>query len=570
MSHIYTKAVVLLICLSQFFGSACAQPSYYMRSAFSTDSIIFFFDNNYISVEDEEVKSQPYDVRMPFPDFRYFIYGPELRISLYRISELMQNGGGFRSNSRYRDALPVDASYFNLATLEYRVTKNSVPENDWKPVLNTASYFDTSSYIDTFNVQINKKEREGKVFYRKGNLLYYNTNISNGDSLLVSFRKGKSIPFLNLGFVKKDPLLSPPCYMGSFHNQDEEFPVEKFIQEAYKHYLTRDQSFYRYWPGSNVKQNDKVFEDSKLAFFFRPRTDIANDTAFEYRLLTNGKASKWKKSDNIVYAYDLKAGDQYRLDVRYTDKPQYVYHYQFYVPANWYQSAWFKAAIVFVLLLVALLLYFLFKNIRRKRLQAEQVNKMKALSAQLNPHFVFNALGSIQGLLNNGQIENANHYLSGFGKLLRNTLTSTERNTITLQEEMSNIEHYIKLEQLRKDFNYIVEVQDIINLLEIEMLPLLFQPVIENAIKHGPKGDVAFEMKLKINRDNDNMEISIEDNGRGFDIHAPKTGQGIKLTKARIDLFNLTAKHKKIIQKISSNEKGTIFYLTFINWLRND
>ncbi|HMR81587.1 MAG TPA: histidine kinase [Niabella sp.] len=541
-----------------------------MRSAFSTDSIIFFFDNNYISIDDEDIKSQPYDVRMPFPDFRYLIYGPELRISLYRISELMQNGGGFRSNSRYRDALPEDAPYFNLATLEYRVTKNSVPESNWKPVLNAASYFDTSSYIDTFNVQVNKKEMEGKIFYRKGNLLYHNTNISNGDSLLISFRKGKNSPFLHLGFVKKDPLLSPPCYMGSFHNQDEEFPVEKFIQEAYKHYLTRDQSFYRYWPGSSVRQNDKVFEDSKLALFFRPRTDIANDTAFEYRLLTNGKASQWKKSDNIIYAYDLKAGNQYRLEVRYTDKPQYVYPYQFYVPANWYQSAWLKTAIIFVLLLIALLLYFFFKNIRRKRLQAEQINKMKALSAQLNPHFVFNALGSIQGLLNNGQIENANHYLSGFGKLLRNTLISTEKNTITLQEEMNDIENYIKLEQLRKDFNYIVQVQDNINLSGIEILPLLFQPIIENAIKHGPMGNEIFEMKLKINKENDNMNISIEDNGKGFNVHSPKTGQGLKLTKARIDLFNLMTKNKKIIQKISSNENGTIFYLTFINWLRND
>jgi len=560
MKNIYIKAVVLLICFSQFYRNACAQPSYYMRSAFSTDSIIIFFDNNYISVDGEDIKSQPYDVRMPFPDFRYLIYGPELRISIYRMDELLRNGG-VSHTSAYKDTVQKDSPFFDIKKLEYKIEKNKTTENQWRPVVQAGSY------IDTFLYRVYKKE--DRIFYRKG-ILLYEANLSDKDSVTVSFRKGKADAFLHLRFVKKDPLLSPPCYMGSFHNQDKEFPVEKFIQEAYKHYLTRDQSFYRYWPGSNIKQNDKVFEDSKLAFFFRPRTDIANDTAFEYRLLTNGKASQWKKSDNIIYAYDLKAGNQYRLEVRYTDKPQYAYHYQFYVPANWYQSAWFKAAIAFVLLLIALLLYFFFKNIRRKRLQAEQVNKMKALSAQLNPHFVFNALGSIQGLLNDGQIENANHYLSGFGKLLRNTLTSTEKNTITLQEEMSNIEHYIKLEQLRKDFNYIVEVQDSINLQEIEMLPLLFQPVIENAIKHGPKGDEAFAMKLKINRNNDNMEISIEDNGKGFDVHSPKNGQGLKLTKARIDLFNLTTKHKRIVQKISSNGNGTIFNLTFINWLRND
>ncbi|GAB3426971.1 hypothetical protein GCM10027516_31570 [Niabella aquatica] len=532
-----------------------------MRSLFYTDSVALMLENNNISIHDKKVKWQPYDVQIPFPNFIYDIYGPELRVSIYQMDALLRNGG-FSYTSAYKDFLPEDASYFYLDTLEYLVRRNGIAENHWIPVLSAPGY------IDTFNFKFYKKRDE--VFYRNGHLLYYKTDISNGDSLSVSFRKGKTDPFLHLGFVKKDPLLSPPCYMGGFHNHDKKFPIEKFIQEAYKNYLTRDLSLYQNWPGKNVKQNDKVFEESKLAFFFRPRADIANDTAFEYRLLTNGKPSQWEKSDNIIYAYDLKAGNQYRLEVRYADKPKYIYHYQFYVPAYWYQTAWFKAAIVVVLLLITSILYLFFKNIRRKRLQAEQINKMKALSAQLNPHFVFNALGSIQGLLNNGQIENANHYLSGFGKLLRNTLNSTEKNTITLQEEVNNMENYVKLEQLRKDFNYIVEVQKNISLPEIEMLPLLFQPVIENAIKHGPKGDEVFEMKLKIHKENDNMEVSIKDNGKGFDVHSPKIGQGLKLTKARIDLFNLTTKHKKIIQKISSNEKGTIFYLTFINWLRND
>lgn len=345
--------------------------------------------------------------------------------------------------------------------------------------------------------------------------------------------------------------------------------IEKFIQEAYKNYLAIDQSFYQNWPGKNIKQNDKVFEESKLAFFFRPRTDIANDTAFEYRLLTNGKAPQWKKSDNIIYAYDLKAGNQYRLEVRYTDKPQYVYHYQFFVPSNWYQTNWFKAAIVFVLILIVLLLYFFFNNRRRKRLQTEQINKMKTLSAQLNPHFVFNAMGSIQGLLNSGQIENANHYLSGFGKLLRNTLNSSEKNTTTLQEEMNNLSNYISLEQLRKTFDYQVQVESNIYLSETEMLPLLFQPVIENAIKHNDDKKT-LQIKLRISKRNNNMEILIQDNGQGFDIHKHYTGQGLPLTKARIELFNLTTKKKKIQQEINSNGNGTSFLFKFINWLNHD
>ena len=564
------RTMTLILYVSILTQYALSQPTYFRRAAFETDSIIVFFENNFISTDGNKIKTQPNNVQMPFPDFRYLIYGPAFRISVYRKEELMRNGGGFSYSHGYSDVSPEDAPYFNLNTLEYRVTRNSMVQTDWTPVLNTANHIDTTAYVDTFNVHRNRKAVEGRLYYRNGRLLYYENNISIGDTLHLSFRKAQQAPFLNCYFVKKDPLLSAPVCMGTYHNAVKDFPVEKFVQNAYKDYLSRDLSFYQNWPGEPVTQNDKAFEESKIAFFFRPRTDINNSLAFEYRILVNGKGTSWKRSDNIIYASDLKAGTQYQLEVRYTDKPQYVYRYKFYVPANWYQTIWFKITFIILLAIVAVLVFLILKNRRRKRLQQEQINKMRTLSAQLNPHFVFNALGSIQGLLNSGEIESANHYLTGFGKLLRNTLSSTEKNTITLREEMSNIENYIRLEQLRKNFNFIVQVQETINLSEIEILPLLFQPVIENAIKHGPGPEEAFEVTLQINKNKGDLEIFIEDNGVGFDTDKSYDGQGLRLTKARIALFNLTNKTKQIFFRMNSSSNGAAFSFKFINWLIND
>jgi LytS/YehU family sensor histidine kinase len=218
-----------------------------------------------------------------------------------------------------------------------------------------------------------------------------------------------------------------------------------------------------------------------------------------------------------------------------------------------------------------MILFFFLKSRKQKRILHEQENKMKTLRAQLNPHFIFNALGSIQGLLNDEQLVKANKYLSGFGNLLRSTLDSSDKTSITLQEELKNLSTYIDLEQLRRSFTYTQTVDESINSADIEMLPLFFQPIIENAIKHGYReSNHVLSLSFSLKRKRNDLETRIQDNGRGFDTRAIYPGQGLRLVKERIDLFNHISKNKKIAIDLSSNNDGTLIWIKFINWLDHD
>ena len=192
------------------------------------------------------------------------------------------------------------------------------------------------------------------------------------------------------------------------------------------------------------------------------------------------------------------------------------------------------------------------------------------LYAQLNPHFVFNALGSIQGLLNDNQIEKANQYLAGFGSLLRNTLISSEKEMQSLEVEIKSIKNYIELEQLRNPFLFRLTIDEKIDIHEVQTLPLLMQPLIENAIKHGISNKENAEITLTISKKEDDLIFEIADNGKGFDILEEQKGFGLKLVKDRITLFNQSSTKMKIDIKIQSDLSGTQITVYYKNWLKND
>ena len=188
------------------------------------------------------------------------------------------------------------------------------------------------------------------------------------------------------------------------------------------------------------------------------------------------------------------------------------------------------------------------------------------MRSQLNPHFIFNALGSIQGLVNSNEIVAANQYLSEFSILLRDSLKNNDRDLISLEQELKTIETYIRLEQLRFGFTYTISTGNRLNSSEIEIPSFLIQPLIENAIKHGlPKLKNEGVVLLDFYRSGDNFCIKIADNGNGFSV-AAKEGFGLKLTRDRIRLLNQVNKDQQILFDIQGNA-GTTVYLIFQNWL---
>lgn len=219
--------------------------------------------------------------------------------------------------------------------------------------------------------------------------------------------------------------------------------------------------------------------------------------------------------------------------------------YKTTLKSNWLQIVLISIALSGLITLIAVAI--IKRNARRKakiesiRQQLKEV-ELKAIKSQMNPHFLFNSLNSIQSMINQGNVENANIYLSKFASLLRAVLKNSEHEFIPLQEEIENTKLYCELEKLRFNFDFTMEVAPRIDLYNTLFPPLLMQPYIENAILHGlhPKNG---EKKLSLEIDEINQQVYciIRDNGIGRNSSFTGkngTGLGMKLSSERVSVLN--------------------------------
>ncbi|MES2809842.1 MAG: histidine kinase [Bacteroidota bacterium] len=243
------------------------------------------------------------------------------------------------------------------------------------------------------------------------------------------------------------------------------------------------------------------------------------------------------------------------------------------------KKASFKQLIPYTIgaVLVTALLFVLYRRRANAKLaQAAQAKqnvslKMRSIRAQLNPHFMFNALTSIQNLVNKKDMEGANHYLSRFADLTRKVLYTSERDLISLEDEVKILDDYLQMEQLRFGFQYKLNVADNVDLANTEVPAMLLQPFVENAVKHGVSNLRENGMvTVSINRKNDDLVFLITDNGHGFNPgnNTKATGSfGLKLSQERIALLNEVYKDQPAKLDIQSGHGGTTVTITLTNWI---
>jgi len=153
----------------------------------------------------------------------------------------------------------------------------------------------------------------------------------------------------------------------------------------------------------------------------------------------------------------------------------------------------------------------------RAELQVLQ-EQFKVLKTQLNPHFIFNCLNSIKGLIKKNKNIIAEEYLESFANLTRNILSYSEKQDITLDKELEIATHYLKMEALRfnHSFKYHINTDKDIDLEDVYMPPLILQPYLENAIKHGLRPQTGEKiLRIDIYRKEENIICAIEDTGIG-------------------------------------------------------
>ena len=170
------------------------------------------------------------------------------------------------------------------------------------------------------------------------------------------------------------------------------------------------------------------------------------------------------------------------------------------------------------ILLLAFLVffYFLYQNVKAKR-RANQMLLLKSLRTQMNPHFIFNALNSVNNFLAKNDEKAANKFLSDFSRLMRKVLDYSQKDFIAFEEEMELNELYLKLEhfRFRNKFDYKVE-KNSIDVFDLEIPPMLIQPFIENAVWHGlrykkGKGKLLVQLEKKAGY----LLLTISDDGIG-------------------------------------------------------
>jgi tetratricopeptide (TPR) repeat protein len=173
---------------------------------------------------------------------------------------------------------------------------------------------------------------------------------------------------------------------------------------------------------------------------------------------------------------------------------------------------------IFVLLLLGGGIAWYLNRKRRQNIMQRKITELRiaALRAQMNPHFIFNALGSVQLLINTQKSREANMYLSSFARLLRTILENSGSATLSLEEELEALKLYVQLEALRFKFEYQIEVDEEINPADVRMPGMLIQPLIENAIKHGISGKHQDgRLKVRFHQKEEGLLCVVEDNGIG-------------------------------------------------------
>ena len=227
-------------------------------------------------------------------------------------------------------------------------------------------------------------------------------------------------------------------------------------------------------------------------------------------------------------------------------------------------------AVLFGLLLfgIGFLIYSRIQLRKNLTLQKELAEyEQKALHLQMNPHFVFNCLGSISSFIVNNGTESAIKYLAKFSKLMRLTLEYSKESLIPIHKEIESLQNYLELEQLRfnNKFNFIItkaaDIED-----DVALPPLLLQPFIENAIIHGviPKKEQG-QIEVHFSIDDKNLNCTIEDNGIGFEksklmkensvvVHK---SMALDITKKRLQMIESVTNQKAdfSIQEIKNNNE---------------
>ncbi len=313
-----------------------------------------------------------------------------------------------------------------------------------------------------------------------------------------------------------------------------------------------------------------AYHQNNFVFLFGNIGSIGlNHKEFQYSI--NGES--WQPLENsTISLYNLSPGT-YQIKVASKFDTKNIFSLKVIVIPPWWKTTWFYSTILILTLLIGFASYK--KRIATIRKEESEKNSLKqriteiemtALRAQMNPHFIFNCLNSINRFILVHDTEAASEYLTKFSRLIRMILDGSREDFITLDKEIDALRLYIEMESMRfqDSFEWRIDVDTNVQKENIMLPPLLLQPYVENAIWHGlmqaPLG-LAKKLTIRVLQNEIGVVIEIQDNGIGRnkaqeikskDGNAHKS-HGIALTNERLNLMEKMKRVKTniVIEDIS-------------------
>lgn len=293
-------------------------------------------------------------------------------------------------------------------------------------------------------------------------------------------------------------------------------------------------AFKNYVSDWNMVSALKLPHDQNHLTFDFLAINFSNPDAVKYQWMLKGFDKDWSPvSTQHTFSYPNLGAGNYTFMVKACNEDgvwnKEPVELQFIITPPFWLSWWFITVFV---LTIGGLLFIIFKwriNLIKFKAAEEQKKtqlekdvvelEQKALRLQMNPHFIFNALNSIQSQIGTDNEQSARYYLAKFSRLMRQILDNSRQSTITLEEEINTLENYLLIEKFCNGdrFDYKINIDPNLEKDYIKIPPMLLQPFIENAIKHGLKfiNEKRGMIDVSFAEIDNLLECSVTDNGIG-------------------------------------------------------
>ncbi|WP_286813661.1 MULTISPECIES: sensor histidine kinase [unclassified Maribacter] len=315
-------------------------------------------------------------------------------------------------------------------------------------------------------------------------------------------------------------------------------------------------------------------DQTQLGFSFRTvDVDHPNEVAYRTRLDDN-EWSPWVKENKQNFAglaYGAHTFSVQSRNYRWQESEPIVF--RFFIDSPLYQKDWFQWSVLAlaVLLLLGFGWWYIRKIKAKNRAEQERLKtqnylltlEQKALQLQMNPHFIFNVLNGVKAMAGT-KPDKMDATINSFAILLRETLQNSRKEHIGLDQEIKALKHYIEVEQLmaQKPFEYSIKVKTTPDAEEILIPPMLIQPFVENAIRHGIlKGEKEGKLEIGFTTSKTHLHCSIIDNGLGIfksqneKVKTDHQSMALTVTKERLE--SIAGKNTLHITEIK-NEDGSV------------